>query len=160
NPRLQSTTGLLNAIQHEAYLPSFAVLHILEHLGVSYQLDVSAYNRVSATIPAVDCAQMVIFNKGCTGRVSGALRPGVYSADNGIHFVRPGFWILDIPPGNNFLLTRALLNGQRIRQHKMMYIVQTRRSLLDSSKRLNPWAKNICMELRRACRIDSTEWDL
>jgi len=149
NPRFQTTTGLLNAVQLKMDGIPFLAFHILEHLEIPYQVDVENYNRTSIKIPLVDHSQMVIHQKQSEGAVRISLKPGIYEIKSGgLHYREAGFSIDDIKDKHSFLVTRLLEKGQLLPPNAMMHIVQFQQGILRDYCILTDFATEVCHLIR------------
>ena len=138
NPRYTGAFPVFSMLQMEAGEPSFDVFHLLEHLGVDYEVDLEAVQRLYWR--RKEGAHLVLSNRTNRRlRVKGQVRAGVWRFEKGrIEFVREGFEVGDIKdPEREFVLTDGVpLKGgvvrPRLRCGKMVF----KRRVLETRQRL------------------------
>jgi hypothetical protein len=153
NPRLQSTSSLVNALQVRAGIPPLTLLHVLEHARAEYRLDIRAYNSASQARPPNDAAQCVIFHRGAPAVLEGAMTPGLYRLDDGFTARRDGLSLLDARDDGDVLVTRRPAVGAPVARHAMLHVVQALRSCVDAGGTLSEWAHAACALVRDRCRL-------
>ena len=144
NPRLLGSFPTITMAQMRNNEPPILGFHILEFLGIDYELDVKAVN--SAMRKRKISAQMLLHNlEDKLVESTKEIKPGVYCLKNGeIKFLRDGYKLSHLKIDNEFLITEGVsIKGSYFSPNRRLVRILTLRSVLADGKHLNTWAKKI-----------------
>jgi len=154
NPRMQSSQGLVTALQIEKGLPPIALLHVLHHLGLEVSVDEERYWKV-ARDRDVALSQVVMFHTGEPDFGSGALRPGTIDLLSGAPLMS-GTSLRSVCHGDHGILHRACERGRHLSKNATMLAVQSWRSVLSEQDVLQPWVVSLVHALRQDAVLSSS----
>jgi hypothetical protein len=152
NARLVASIPLFTKLQIEGGEVPLLALHLLEFLGLNYEIDVEHINEDVQRRKGG--AQLILHNlEGVTTRVRGYLQPGVYRwADaEGLIFRRPGYSIEDCREQGEFLVL-TVDEGRTVNPNIECARIQARRAMLAPDYQPTAWALNLAGEVYR--RLD------
>ena len=154
NPRMQSSQGLVTALQIEKGLPPIALLHALHHLGFDVTVDEERYWKV-ARERDVALSQIVMFHIGGSDFGSGALRPGTIDLPSGAPLT-PGTSLRNVYDREQGILHRACERGRHLTKNATMLAVQSWRPVLSDRDVLQPWVVSLVHALRQDAMLSSS----
>src|SRR4030066_505600 len=145
NPRETDAFPLICMLQMERGLIPMTVFHILEHLGVDYNID---FDEVDGNYKQdFNASQILLYNPLDESAVDrGILKAGVYKVENGkLVFLRPGFLFSDLKGENEYLYTEGVekeSNNPYKPHGRMVRLIKKGGVLVDKSK-LNEKVKEV-----------------
>ncbi len=156
NARLVASIPLFTKLQIEGGEVPLLALHLLEFLGLNYEIDVE---RVNEDVQGrKGGAQLILHNLAeVTTQVRGYLRPGVYlwtDADGRLIFRRPGYSIEDCREQDE-LLVLTVDRGRIVNSNIECARIQARRAMLQPDYQPAAWTLNAAREVYH--RLDLQE---
>lgn len=145
NPRFLGSYPVINMAQIRNSEPPILAFHILEFLGLDYQIDKDAVN--SEMRKKKFGGQMILHN--LTGRWAKnhrQLKAGVYKLiENKLKYLRSGFGLNHLENKEEFLLADGVpLRKSHFSPNRRLCRILTLNQCLDRDKKqLNPWAKQV-----------------
>lgn len=128
------------------------VWHLLEWLGVDYEMDFDEVGKISRQPKAG--AHIILHNQEDQPvKVIGAVKAGVYKTVSQCHsvtvnFVRPGFSLLDIKNDDEFVLADRIPSlGQTVKVGERMGKLMLKRQIIDDTGRLLPEIRQLVKEI-------------
>lgn len=119
------------------------VWHLLEWLGIDYDLDIDEVQRVSRR--PKPGSHLILHNREDRAmRVNGGVKAGVYKAvpqrhSVTVNFVRPGFSLLDIKSDDEFVLADRIPGlGKSVKPGERLGKLMFKRRIIDDTGRLLP----------------------
>jgi hypothetical protein len=156
NARLVASIPLFTKLQIEGGEVPLLALHLLEFLGLDYEIDVEQVNEDVQRRKSG--AQLILHNlEGVTTQVRGYLQPGVYlwaDAEGRLIFRRPGYSIEDCREQDEFLVL-AVDEGRTVNPDIECARIQARRAMLAPDYQPTAKALNVAREVYR--RLDLKE---
>lgn len=144
NPRLLGSFPTITMVQIRNGEPAILGFHILEFLGIDYELDVKTVNQ-QMRVRRLG-SQMLLHNLEVRwAETTKEIRPGVYRLKKaGIEFLRPGYKFSHLEKKKEFLVTEGVpLKGSYFSPNRRLVRILTLRGVLADGKNLNPWAKKV-----------------
>lgn len=144
NPRMLGSFPTITMAQIKNGEPPILGFHLLEFLGVDYQLDVAAINQ--AMRKKRKAAQMLLHNlTGKWAESTAEIQPGIYQlTDNRIKFLRSGYKLAHLRKKEEFLLTGgAPIKRSYFSPNRRLFRVLSLRRVTEDHQQLNPWAKRV-----------------
>ncbi|MBU1289836.1 ATP-grasp domain-containing protein [Patescibacteria group bacterium] len=157
NPRLVGTLPTVNMAQLLNNEVPILACHVLEFLGVDYQIDIEAVNQSMRQ----EKRGAHMFVRNLTGRWAKnhrQLKAGVYklTKENSLKYLRPGYDLCHLENNEEFLLADGVpLKKSHFSPNRRLCRVLTLNSLLDETdyKKLNPWATQVAQTVYGAFQI-------
>ncbi|MEM7308078.1 MAG: biotin carboxylase [Planctomycetota bacterium] len=159
NPRITGASSMTNlaAFAH-ADAPLF-LFHLLEYMGVPYDLDVDELNKRWSAPENIDpWSQLVLkFTDDDVRLITGAPRSGIYEIDSEgrMHFLRVQTHRRTVSTESRAFFLRIAKEGDYFYKGADMGILVTRGRLMDERFRLNRRAKTWINAVRSAFRSES-----
>lgn len=176
NPRLLGSFPVLAMAQAQNGEPPILAFHLLEYLGIDYEIDINQINALMRQ--PKEGAQMFLHNlTGQWTRNNGTVIAGVYRlrrppttsrqqsitgpgrsssvAARRLKFVRPGYALRHLAHKDEFLLADGVLQKKShySPNRRLCRIVTLRRVLAKDKKTLTPWAKTVAQTVHDAFRL-------
>ncbi|MEA2113226.1 MAG: ATP-grasp domain-containing protein [Patescibacteria group bacterium] len=157
NPRLVGTLPTINMAQALNNEVPILACHVLEFLGIDYQMDIKAINK--SMRQEKRGAHMFIRNiTGRWARNHRQLRAGIYklTKKNKLKYLRPGYDLCHLKNNKEFLLADGVpLKKSHFSPNRRLCRVLTLNSILDETdyKKLNPWATQVTQVVYRGFQI-------
>ncbi len=160
NPRYTGAFPVYTMLQLQAEEIPFEAFHLLEFLGIPYEVDVEAINRSYQSKKRG--SHLVLYNRDRKNWVKawGNLQAGVYRLENGkLKFLREGFSVFDIKNQSEFVLTDGVpkkgdLVKPGLRCGKLIF----NKSILGSKGRLTPEVKEIIRLVYKSLDLRKTKF--
>lgn len=147
NPRLLGSFPVLTMIQQEHKELPILAFHLLEYLGIDYEIDAEEINKQMRT--EKEGAQMMMHNvSGRWARNQNQIPAGVYRLEPGSskpQFIRSGYALKHIKNNDEFLITEGvpLLKSHFSPNRRIVRII-TKRAILEHAPHiLNVWAEEV-----------------
>lgn len=144
NPRLLGSFPVITMAQIRNAEPPILGFHLLEFLGVDYQLDVDRVNRAMRV--RRKGSQMILHNlERGYAETTEEIKAGVYGFRNGrIKFLRPGYKLAHLRNDDEFLVTGGVpMKGSYFSPNRRLVRILTLKQVLADGKYLNSWAKKV-----------------
>lgn len=144
NPRLLGSFPTITMVQVRNGEPPILGFHLLEFLGVDYEMDVEAVNQAMRVRRLG--SQMFLHNlEGKWAENTDEMRPGIYQLKNNeIEYLRPGYKLAHLEKEEEFLVTEGVpIKGSYFSPNRRLVRILSLRKVLADGKDLNPWAKKV-----------------
>ena len=145
NPRMLGSYPTLNMAQMLNNEPPILAFHILELLGVDYQIDVEEINKLMHQNKKG--AQMILHNlSGHWARNRHELKAGIYILKNNkLEYLREGYDLKHLKNEEEFLLADGVpFKKSHFSPNRRLCRILTLNKVLDEDcKNLSPWAKQV-----------------
>lgn len=149
NLRFQGTSNLENLAKIDAGLCPLGAFHLLEFLGIDYEVDVASYNMHSFN--QTGGAYLKVYQiRSSPIRVGGEVAAGVYSlSERGLAYVREGLTAFDTERQREYVVTcRVPIPGIVIEPMELILKIECRGHLTTSDGQLTRDAKTVVKEIR------------
>ncbi len=161
NPRLLGSFPVLPMVQIRNNEIPLLALHVLEFLDVDYEIDVEEINRMVQQ--KKQGAQIIMHNlEGVPAKTTLELKAGVYKIkDNKLVYQRAGYALRHLIDKEEFLITDGVpQKGSRYSKNGRIMRILTLGKVLDSYKKLNPWARNVAVMVYQSLGLEpQTIWE-
>jgi predicted ATP-grasp superfamily ATP-dependent carboligase len=161
NPRLLGSYPTLNMAQLLNNEPPILAFHVLEFLGIDYQIDLEEINRLMRQEKIG--SQMIMHN--LTGRWAKnyrQLKAGVYKLKNNkLKYLRPGYDLKHLKDKEEFLLVDGVpFKRSHFSPNRRLCRILTLNQVIDSStyKQLTPWAQQVAETVYQRFKIKPIKW--
>ncbi len=145
NPRLLGSFPVLTMIQLENGEPVLMGFHLLEFMGIEYDIDAERMNGLLRK--KKEGAHFFLYSRGeGMARNGKSVDAGIYRIEKGdLKWLRPGYRTSDIEDKDEFILTDSVpFENTVYRPHSRLLRVITKRGVMDPKTcRLNGWAREI-----------------
>jgi len=157
NPRLVGTFPTINMAQALNNEVPILACHVLEFLGIDYQMDIEAINKSMRQ----EKKGAHMFVRNITGRWAKnhrQLGAGIYklTQKNKLKYLRPGYDLCHLKNNQEFLLTDGVpLKKSHFSPNRRLCRVLTLNSILDEGdyRKLNPWATQVAQSVYQAFQV-------
>ena len=145
NPRYTDAFPLISQIHNKAGAIPMDVFHILEHMGVDYQIDV---DEISKSYKTDSCASQIILETKTNDwtEITGDVKAGVYKTENSgsISYLRPGYRYEHLLSSNEFLVTEGVpFKGTALKGGSRILRLIFPNGILEKPKQLLPKTKQV-----------------
>lgn len=156
NPRLLGTYPTINMAQLLNNEPPILAFHVLEFLGINYQIDVEAINQKMRQEKIG--SQMILHNlTGHWAKNHKQLKAGIYklNAESSLKYLRPGYDLKHLENKEEFLLADgvSLKKSHFSPNRRLCRILTLNRALDNSYKKLTPWANNVAEVVYKSFQV-------
>ena len=157
NPRLVGTLPTINMAQSLNNEVPILACHVLEFLGIDYQIDIEAVNK-SMRQEKIGAHMFVRNITGRWARNHHQLKAGIYklTSKNKLEYLRPGYDLGHLKNKEEFLLADGVpLKKSHFSPNRRLCRILTLNSILDETdyKKLNPWAEQVVKIVYQAFQI-------
>ena len=160
NPRFLGSYPVINMAQLINNEPPILAFHVLEFLGVDYQIDRDEINRLMRK--EKKGAQMILHNLTTQWAIRHKeVKAGIYKIkEDKLRYLRPGYDLKHLKEDDEFLLADGvLLKGSHFSPNRRLCRVLTLNRCLDSdNKELNPWAKKVAQIVYQSFDLKPVRW--
>lgn len=155
NPRLLASFPTITMVQLLNNEPPILAFHILEHLNIDYQMDLTAINNLMRQ--KKQGAQMLSHNLlGKWAKIRRSVKAGIYKLDknNKLKFLREGYKLQHLKDKDEFIITEGILiKKSHLSPNRRICRILTLNKVLENYKELNPWAKTITEKIHKAFKL-------
>lgn len=159
NPRLTDAFPVVSMIYLEKGIIPMDYFHILEHLGVDYDLDVEKTNQTYDT--PLDGSQILLETKSSNWTLSeGGLKAGIYQVNTSgeLSFVKEGYRYEHIENDSQYLVTEGVpFKGTIFKPSARVLRLVSRKSILKDKNKLNSEARMIIREIYNTLSLKEIE---
>lgn len=144
NPRLLGSFPTITMAQIRNGEPPILGFHLLEFLGIDYELDVEAV-KAAMRVRRLG-AQMLLHNlEQAWAETTKQIRPGVYRLRRGkLKYLRRGYKLSHLRKKYEFLITEGVpVKGSFFSPNRRLVRILCLRGVLKEGKELTPWARKV-----------------
>lgn len=161
NPRLLGSFPVLNMVQLLNNEIPILACHVLEFLGLDYQLDIKEVNQCLRQEKIG--SQMILHNlTGGWARNYNQLKAGVYTLHptrSRLNYLRPGYDLRHLKDKEEFLITEGVpFKKSHFSPNRRICRILTLNKILETHNQLTPWALQVAQAVYQAFEIRPIKW--
>ncbi|MBD3282346.1 MAG: hypothetical protein GF387_01940 [Candidatus Portnoybacteria bacterium] len=154
NSHLPDSFPVITMIQLKNKETPILAFHILEHMDISYEIDINKINSLMRK--SKKGGQVIIYNSTARWATIGkTVKPGVYKLENKKpKFVRPGYKLRHLKNKSEFIVSGGILpKNQYLSPSRRVCRIMALRGFLKNDQKLSRWGNTVIRETYRLFKI-------